>query len=52
MITCDVKMLRNFTEYLLCPRTEKTLPLRKAKEAQAAVNRKKGREITRFCSII
>ena len=37
MITCDVQ---NFAE---CPRTEKQLPLRKATEAQAAVNREKGR---------
>ena len=43
---------------ILCPRTEKSLPLRKAKEAWATVNRQKGRErerereITTFCSII
>ena len=29
---------------ILCPRTEKSLPLRKAKEAWATVNRQKGRE--------
>ena len=46
MITCDV------FRGVLCPRTEKTLSLRKAKEAQIAVNREKGREITTFCSII
>ena len=28
----------------LCPRTENTLPLRKAKEAQVSVSREKGRE--------
>ena len=29
---------------VLCPRTEETLPLRKAKEAKVAVSREKGRD--------
>ena len=29
---------------VLCPRTEKTPPLRKAKEAKVAVSREKGRD--------
>ena len=43
------KILRNFEQ---CRRTENTLPLSKAKEAQDAVNREKGRETTTFCSIM
>ena len=42
MITVAFKILRNFR--VLCPRTEKTLPLRKVKEAQVALNRGKGRQ--------
>ena len=34
----------------LCPRTEKTLLLRKAKGAQVTVNREGQRDITTFCS--
>ena len=35
----------------LCPRTENTLMLRKAKEAQVTISREKQREIATFCSI-
>ena len=51
MIPCDVQNSRQFCG-ALCPRTEKTLPLTKTKEAQIAVNREKDREITIFCSIM